>query len=502
MRRNRPGIALAWFFVIFGAMALFSEPLGTEFTYQGYFQDGGGPANGVYDFKFTLVNAATGGIAIGAPVEVGDVVVSEGLFSVELDFGDDAFNGAQRWLVVRARPGDSTGAYTKLEPRQKLTATPYALHSLSVDSADTATVAEKMAGDIEVDIISGRLVLRVNGATYFLGPALHMEMVQVSAGIFEMGPRDDGDDLSGNWDELPRHDVTLSEYSIGKYETTNGQYCEILNWALGQGHLETSVGGLYTGGDVYTNAQPLLEVSSSPCQISYSGGKFSPETRDNYPMRDHPVLEVSWYGAVAFCNWLSEMEGLTPCYDLSTWALIDADAGTSGIQFHNGYRLPTEAEWERAGAWDDSKHWIYGMISDTLTGKDRCTYGDGNPSYVNPLGLSISPFTSPVGWFDGSNISPNGPVQTTDSPSPEGCYDISGNVEEWCHDRYKDDYYTSGGPPWDNPTGPASGSTRVMRGGNWNIGKGNVRTAHRTSASPQSMSDFTGFRVCRAASAP
>jgi formylglycine-generating enzyme required for sulfatase activity len=496
MRRNRPGIALVWFFAMFGATALFSEPLGTEFTYQGYLQDGGGPADGVYDFKFTLINAATGGLVIGAPVEVGDVAVSKGLFNAELDFGDDAFNGGQRWLVIRVRPGDSTGVYTKLEPRQKLTATPYALHSLSADSADTATVADKLAGNIEVEIISDRLVLRVNGATYSLGPALHMEMVQVPAGTFKMGRRSDGDDASGGADELPRHDVTLSAYWIGKYEVTNDQYCEVLNWALGQGLLKESDGSTAysSGSDVYVNAgdnQLLLDVDDAECQISYSGGAFSSETRDSFPMAAHPVVEVSWYGAVGFCNWLSEMEGLTPCYDLSTWALT--------VPYPNGYRLSTEAEWERAAAWDDSKHWIYGMASDTLTGKDRCNYNDSSPNWVNPLGLSAFPYTSPVGWFDGVNVSPNGSVSTLDSPSPMGCDDMSGNVWQWCQDWYDVSYYTSGGPPWIDPTGPSSSpsSSRVGRGGSWNSSSSACRSANRTAFTPEDTSHAIGFRVSR-----
>jgi formylglycine-generating enzyme required for sulfatase activity len=282
-----------------------------------------------------------------------------------------------------------------------------------------------------------------------------------------MGRRDDGDDGTyGYSDELPRHQVTLSAYQIGKYEVTNGQYCGVLNWALGRGYLKNSSGGAYTGGTVYSAGQALLSGDLYSDVVYSVGGGFSWKTRagtgGNYSMENHPVINVTWYGCVAFCNWLSEKEGLTPCYNLSTWALT--------VPYPNGYRLPTEAEWERAAAWDGSKHWIYGFLSDTLTGKNRCNY-----TYVNPLGLTGYPYTSPVGWFNGTNVSPNGSVQTVNSPSPVGAYDMSGNAWEWCHDRYGS--YSSAAQS--DPTGPGSGSSRVLRGGGWPFGFASCRAAPR-----------------------
>ncbi len=103
--------------------------LGTAFTYQGRLVDGGNPANGVYDLRFTLYDAPVGGSAVGSPITVDDVAVADGLLTVQLDFGGDAFNGDARWLQVEVRPGNSTGTYTVLSPRQALTATPYALYS-------------------------------------------------------------------------------------------------------------------------------------------------------------------------------------------------------------------------------------------------------------------------------------------------------------------------------------------------------------------------------------
>jgi len=103
---------------------------GTAFTYQGQLLDGGSPANGSYDFRFRLYNAVSGGGQVGSTLTLQDLVVSEGVFITQLDFGS-VFDGAALWLDIGVRPGASTGSFTSLSPRQSLTATPYALHSQS-----------------------------------------------------------------------------------------------------------------------------------------------------------------------------------------------------------------------------------------------------------------------------------------------------------------------------------------------------------------------------------
>ena len=108
-----------------------AAPVGSAFTYQGRLDGTGGPLSGAYDMRFTLHSAASGGSLLGT-VTLDNVAVSEGLFTVLLDFGTAAFTGAARWLEVSVRPGSSTGAYTVLTPRQAVTAVPYALHTLSI----------------------------------------------------------------------------------------------------------------------------------------------------------------------------------------------------------------------------------------------------------------------------------------------------------------------------------------------------------------------------------
>ncbi|HMV85602.1 MAG TPA: tail fiber domain-containing protein [Blastocatellia bacterium] len=112
------------------------------FTYQGKFTDAGQPANGNFDLQFKLFDAASGGTQQGAsPVTLEDVVVTNGVFTVQLDFGAGAFPGAARFLEISVRPGASTGAFTLLTPRQPLQSTPYAVRSLSAASADGLSVA-------------------------------------------------------------------------------------------------------------------------------------------------------------------------------------------------------------------------------------------------------------------------------------------------------------------------------------------------------------------------
>ena len=108
--------------------------LGTAITYQGRLNDGGVAANGSYDFRFTLYNALSGGAQVGSLVTLGDVPVSDGYFTVQLDFGAGAFGSEARWLEVAVRPGTSSGAYTVLSPRQALTPAPFALYAATAGS--------------------------------------------------------------------------------------------------------------------------------------------------------------------------------------------------------------------------------------------------------------------------------------------------------------------------------------------------------------------------------
>ena len=114
----------------------------TAFTYQGKLNDGGVAANGPYDFTFTIYGSSVGGVPVSGDLAVGDVQVTNGIFTVNLDFGASPFNSpTDNHLEIAVRPGASIGVYTTLGPRQRLTSSPYSIKTLSAVSADSLSAA-------------------------------------------------------------------------------------------------------------------------------------------------------------------------------------------------------------------------------------------------------------------------------------------------------------------------------------------------------------------------
>ncbi len=144
-------------------------PLGTAFTFQGYLTEDGAPANGTYDFRFTLYDSANGNRQVGTPITLEDVSVRKGVFTVMLDFGTGAFTGEERYLQVEVRPGASTGAYTRLSPRQRLTAAPYALFAHQVPWSGLIGVPAGFADGVDNDTTySAGTGLTLSGTTFAL----------------------------------------------------------------------------------------------------------------------------------------------------------------------------------------------------------------------------------------------------------------------------------------------------------------------------------------------
>jgi formylglycine-generating enzyme required for sulfatase activity len=177
----------------------------------------------------------------------------------------------------------------------------------------------------------------------------------------------------------------------------------------------------------------------------------------------NPVEQVRWSDAVRFCNKRSEREGLQPCYDLKTWK-CDFDA--------DGYRLPTEAEWEYACRAGTTTAYFFG--------DDPSKLGD-------------------YGWFDknsGGHPRPVGQKQ----PNAWGLFDMCGNLWEWCNDFYKVDYYSES--PLTDPKGPDAGQTKVVRGGAWRFSAERCRPDYRYNENPGYADvcfgyDIYGFRCVR-----
>ena len=192
------------------------------------------------------------------------------------------------------------------------------------------------------------------------------------------------------------------------------------------------------------------------CQATGNG---QPADR-NWGRGNRPTINVSWYDAVAYCNWRSQKEGLTAAYAING-TNVTYNTGA------NGYRLPTEAEWEYAArGGNKSRGYTYSGSNDG--GEVAwCTSNSGNT-------------TQPVGGK---------------KPNELGLYDMSGNVWEWCWDWYGDKYYSQSGR--ENPTGPSSGRSRVLRGGGWYGYVGGLRCAYRYSLIPAGTLNGSGFRLAR-----
>jgi len=304
-------------------------------------------------------------------------------------------------------------------------------------------------------------------------PCIPDDMAYIPGGTFEMGDNL-GDDYS---DELPVHTVTVDLFYMGKYEITNQQYCDYLNSAMSQGLITVTSGVVYQAGS--GTSYPYCDTStwSSFSQIGYRGS-FSVRSKADRSMVNDPVVMVSWWGAVAYCNWRSQQEGYEQCYNLSTWDCAFTK---------NGYRLPTEAEREyaaRGGLSGERFPWGE-TIAHTQANYE--SYWEGGIPYF-PYDVSSTEGYHPT-WDDG--IVPYISPVDSFAANGYGLYDMAGNVSEWCNDWYGS--YNSGSQS--NPTGPASGAYRVRRGGSWYGNAQSSRVARRLNHTPESRAYYLGFRV-------
>lgn len=230
------------------------------------------------------------------------------------------------------------------------------------------------------------------------------EMVVIPGGPFHRGSNDD------NRDEMPRHQVTVSSFAIDIHPVTNDQFVRFLE---------------VMGGEKDSNHQDIIRMRDS--RIKRSGGKVSIESGYS----KHPVVGVTWYGAVAYAKWV-------------------------------GKRLPTEAEWEIAARG----------------GSDNVLYPTGEDIEKNQANFFSADTTAVMSYV------PNG----------YGLYDMAGNVYEWCHDWYGYNYYEVSVQEPENPQGPLQGVYRVLRGGCWKSLKEDLRCSRRHRNNPGTVNGTYGFR--------
>jgi formylglycine-generating enzyme required for sulfatase activity len=240
-------------------------------------------------------------------------------------------------------------------------------------------------------------------------------MVSVKAGEFVRGSNDIGDE------EKPVRRIYLEDFLIGKYPVTNGEYKEFV------------ADGGYKKKEYWTEEGWELKEKKKIIEPA-----FWHDRQWNGP--NFPVVGVSWYESSAYAFWLSKKTG-------------------------EKYRLPIEAEWEKAARGSDGREYPWGNKFD----KNKCNSGE--------LGLGR---TSPVGIF-------------LEGQSPYGCFDMAGNVWEWCSDWYDRGYYEIS--PAKNPIGPEDGSDRVIRGGSCFFNADNCRASYRIPLDPAARGNYVGFRL-------
>jgi formylglycine-generating enzyme required for sulfatase activity len=274
-------------------------------------------------------------------------------------------------------------------------------------------------------------------------------MVRINGGTFTMGSPANEPGRFG--DEGPQHQVTVSSFDIGKNQVTVGEFRRFVEATGYRTDAEKGGGGwVWTGNDF----EMILDANWK-----------NPYFRQG---DKHPVVLVSWNDAVQYCNWLSGQEGLMLAYMVSgTIVTLNPNA--------DGYRLPTEAEWEYACRAGTTTPFSTG---DNIT-TNQANY-DGNNPYNNNAKGGYRRRTSPVESF---------------APNAWGLHDMHGNVNEWCWDLFGS--YSSRAQT--DPTGVSSGSLRVARGGSWLDYGEDLRSAFRCGIDPNSQGSYIGFRLVRAA---
>jgi formylglycine-generating enzyme required for sulfatase activity len=314
------------------------------------------------------------------------------------------------------------------------------------------SVTADSSGMIQVSV---PMFYRVRGFTGGTNPP-PTDMVLIPAGSFIRGDTFGGPDSGeGDASELPTNAVTVSAFYMDKFEVTKTLWDTVYQWATNHGY-SFELGAL---------------------------GKAA----------DHPAHTMTWYDAVKWCNARSEKEGRTPAYYTNTaqttvavYRSEQVDVDNTWVKWNAGYRLPTEAEWERAARGGSNLHRFPWADADTIThfranylsmavyAYDTSSTRGNHHDYDNPP----YPYTSPVGVFAANGY---------------GLYDMAGNVREWCWDWFSSTYYSPS--PSTNPLGPTTGQFRVMRSSSWNDNAYTSRVANRGYEAPDSAYDFYGFRT-------
>lgn len=268
----------------------------------------------------------------------------------------------------------------------------------------------------------------------------------------------------GRTDIETQHPVTISRsFWMQTSEVTNSQFRALAQWAVENGLADISLESVPVLRDHGGN-RDFLYAFGDEQEIGYDAAADSLVLQDGgHGLNpDNPVIGLPWWGAAAYCDWLSLRVGLAPAYDHDTWTVDLATA--------EGFRLPTEAEWEYAARGGRQTAFSGSRIQDAFCGPDSLRF---------------------QGWYCANARDWTRPVRQL-LPNAYGLYDMHGNVWEFCNDWFDPDYYLIS--PQVDPPGPEAGDFRLGRGGAWGVSAGLCRSAKRGVNFPGMVSTREGFR--------